>query len=420
MTQRSRADYEHALEMYQSYPMPIRTEEDDRRGLYKRVGDNPHAINQFIFDGRDGFAGPCRILVAGGGTGDSTIFFAQHLKEIGSRCQVVHLDQSAAANAHCRERLDRFGLDNVEIQERSIFDLDPRTDGVFDYVNCNGVLHHLDDPDAGLRRLASVTADDGGMGIWIYAKHGRAGQYHVRSMVLQLVGDRAVDADGLRVAEEILRALPTETLGRFDGSGSMASVLDGTTPDRLGEQLADRFLNRSDVPYSAGEMFEFVNRAGLHVAAFQNPSEALLYEPLLFIRSPDITRHLVGMSVAERADFAEKWHCRLNMHRVYLRKTPFASVLNPGRRLRWIASRRPSEFGRHADEIEVPTAYLTFALRLSDALIEIFERCDGVRTIGQIVAEDHLTVPDMTRWEAIIRVLMLLRALEFVPETEAG
>src|ERR1700729_3266993 len=40
--------------------------------------------------------------------------------------------------------------------------------GEFDYIDCTGVLHHLPDPAAGMRALASVLEPDGGMGVMLY------------------------------------------------------------------------------------------------------------------------------------------------------------------------------------------------------------------------------------------------------------
>ena len=119
------AGYNRTLQQYQDYPMPIRSAEEDRNGQYKRLGDDEFSIRNLLFNGRNRFAEDCRVLVAGGGTGDSTLYFSKLLADLGSTGRVVHLDQSAAANRICRDRVGRFGLENVDIQERSLLDLDP-------------------------------------------------------------------------------------------------------------------------------------------------------------------------------------------------------------------------------------------------------------------------------------------------------
>lgn len=47
----------------------------------------------------------------------------------------------------------------------------------FDKVVCTGVLHHLPDPDEGLRALQDVLNPDGVMHLMVYAAYGRSGVY---------------------------------------------------------------------------------------------------------------------------------------------------------------------------------------------------------------------------------------------------
>ena len=47
----------------------------------------------------------------------------------------------------------------------------------FDQIVCTGVLHHLADPDTGLRALRRVLAPDGAIQVMVYAVYGRAGLY---------------------------------------------------------------------------------------------------------------------------------------------------------------------------------------------------------------------------------------------------
>ncbi len=47
----------------------------------------------------------------------------------------------------------------------------------FDFIACEGVLHHLADPVAGLRALGGVLRRDGVIDLMVYAPYGRAGVY---------------------------------------------------------------------------------------------------------------------------------------------------------------------------------------------------------------------------------------------------
>ena len=54
-----------------------------------------------------------------------------------------------------------FGLDNLRFEMRDVKELSAARDGQFDAVLCCGLLYHLDDPFAFLRKLRELTAEDG-------------------------------------------------------------------------------------------------------------------------------------------------------------------------------------------------------------------------------------------------------------------
>ena len=65
--------------------------------------------------------------------------------------------------------------------------------GLFDYINCSGVLHHLVEPEAGARALASVLAPHGALGVMVYGELGRIGVYHAQDMLRLVCGDAPLD-----------------------------------------------------------------------------------------------------------------------------------------------------------------------------------------------------------------------------------
>ncbi len=79
--------------------------------------------------------------------------------------------------AIARARAEARGLTNIVWERGSLLDLPSFGLGTFDYIDCCGVLHHLPDPAAGLAALVSVLAPGGGMGLMVYAPHGRTGVY---------------------------------------------------------------------------------------------------------------------------------------------------------------------------------------------------------------------------------------------------
>ena len=57
------------------------------------------------------------------------------------------------------------GLNNIRFVQGSLLEAKALVGGDFDYVDCCGVLHHLDAPEAGLAALKAVLKPAGGMGV---------------------------------------------------------------------------------------------------------------------------------------------------------------------------------------------------------------------------------------------------------------
>ena len=131
-------------EQYEAYPYPERDPADEHRRLLNPIIDALDFLNYYGFSGKKRFEDGFDVLIAGGGTGDSTIFLAEQLR--GKPARIVHLDISAAAINIAKKRAEVRGLDNIDWIQGSILETNHFVKQSFDYINCSGVLHHLEDP----------------------------------------------------------------------------------------------------------------------------------------------------------------------------------------------------------------------------------------------------------------------------------
>ena len=92
---------------YETYPYPERDPADEHKRLCKPVLASLEVMNHYCFKGKRDFRQGFRALVAGGGTGDSTIWLAEQLK--GTDAAVVHLDISAASTDLAKARAEIRG-----------------------------------------------------------------------------------------------------------------------------------------------------------------------------------------------------------------------------------------------------------------------------------------------------------------------
>jgi len=134
---------------YDDHPYPPPVENLER---YKRRWQDPQrrrADFHLFWPDREYREDPS-ILIAGCGTSQA----AKHALRWPA-AQVIGIDLSATS-IHQTELLKKqHGLNNLQVHQLAIEDVS--TLGMsFDQIVCTGVLHHLEDPDAGLSALKDV------------------------------------------------------------------------------------------------------------------------------------------------------------------------------------------------------------------------------------------------------------------------
>lgn len=165
--------------------------------------------------------------------------------------RVTGIDFSATS-IRCTEVLKRkHALDNLQVRQLAIAEV-AALGSAFDQIICTGVLHHLPDPDAGLRALRAALAPGGAMHLMVYAPYGRTGVYMFQELC-RLIGVRA-DAGDIAALTAALEALPpTHPL----------AALAREAPDfRDPAGIADALLHPQDRAYSVTQLFDLLERNG--------------------------------------------------------------------------------------------------------------------------------------------------------------
>ena len=187
------------------------------------------------------------ILIAGCGTSQAV---RHALSE--PDAHVTAIDISETSLRHTSELQQKYDLRNLRLHRLAIERVGELGE-TFDQIVCTGVLHHLSDPDAGLRALRGVLARDGAMHVMVYAPYGRAGVTMMQDYC-RLLGVGVGD-DDLRDLGATIRALSADhPIARL-----AKKAKDFLTPDAL----ADALLNPQDRAYSAPELHDWLERCGL-------------------------------------------------------------------------------------------------------------------------------------------------------------
>jgi SAM-dependent methyltransferase len=245
-------------DQYEAFPYPPRNPADEKVRLENSWHDFLELINFYCFKGMNTFSHEFQVLVAGGGTGDQTIFLAEQLRH-NRRAQVVHLDISEKGNEIARRRAEVRKLANITWVQGSVLDLSSSKLGPFDYINCVGVLHHLDDPRAGLQALGSVLKDDGAMSLMLYGKYGRTGVYQLQELLRRINLDEAGLQARLANTKIVLNSLPkTNWFKRSED-------IIGDHKEYGDAGIVDLLLHTQDRPFTVDELYDLVESCGLHV-----------------------------------------------------------------------------------------------------------------------------------------------------------
>lgn len=294
-------------EFYTHHPYPPPVENLDRARDEWR-DENRRRADYHLFWPHRPYREDLEILVAGCGTWQA----AKHAV-CRPRCHVLGIDVSQTSLDHTEKLRRKYNLTNLEIRALPI----ERADELgrrFDLIVCTGVLHHLADPDAGLRALRSVLKADGLLYLMVYAPYGRTGVYMLQEYCRRLgIGTSEREIGDLMA---VLRTLPQHH--------PLAALLRGSRDAANPDALADALLNPRDRSYSAPQLFAFLEDNGLTFGRWY--SQAPYLPECGAIASTPHAARLIALPERERYAAMELWRGSLATHSVIASRSDASEV----------------------------------------------------------------------------------------------
>jgi SAM-dependent methyltransferase len=214
-----------------------------------------------------------QVLVAGCGTGQHALVAADRWP----RAELLAIDLSRASLAHGIARTEALGIKRIRFALADLLAIGS-LGRRWPVIEAVGVLHHLDDPQAGLAALAQVLAPGGVMLVALYSRRARA----------RLAEARALVGGAAQTSAEI-RAFRSQALVRLDAPEITHS------PDfySIGG-CRDLVFHVREQSYDLLEIGAMVAAAGLEVLALEAPASPV-------VAAPDPT-DLAGWDAIERGD----------------------------------------------------------------------------------------------------------------------
>ena len=200
-----------------------------------------------------------RILDAGCGTGVGT----EYLVHLNPEASVIGIDISPEALKVAKERCQRSGAsDRATFQELNVEQAHTQ-EGQFEIINCVGVLHHLPDPVAGIKALASKLAPGGIMHIFVY---GELGRWEVRLMQNAIALLQPNDyQEGVKIGRKLFATLPENN--RLVKREKERWALD----NQRDACFADMYVHPQEIDYNINTLFDLIEESGLEFVGFSNP-----------------------------------------------------------------------------------------------------------------------------------------------------
>ena len=237
---------EEVRDFYERMPYPAPRTSLDAHGDHYKNPDRRRAEFHLMWPAKQPRGGQ-EILIAGCGTSQAARYA---LREPDAR--ITAIDISDTSLRHTRDLQRKYNLENLELHRLPIERV--REIGrSFDLVVCTGVLHHLPDPDYGIRALRDVLRPSGAMRLMVYARYGRAGIYMMQEYCRLL--EIKASATDLKSLGDALTALPPDH--------PISGLLHRSKDFRRPEAMADALLHPQDRAYTVPEMYAWLDRCGM-------------------------------------------------------------------------------------------------------------------------------------------------------------
>ena len=282
-------------EFYTSHPYPPPIDNLDRARDLWQDPDIHRAEYHLIWPRRE-YHADLDVLVAGCGTWQAAKFALTH-----PSARVTGIDIAPTSLQHTEALKQKYDLKNLETHQLGIENV-AELDHQFELIVCTGVLHHLADPDEGLRALRSALRPDGAMYLMLYAPYGRTGiamfQEYCRTL-------------GIGTSPQEISEL-TATLSLLPQHHPLVSMFRGARDSLNAGALIDALLNPRDRTYSVPDLYDFVERNDMRLGRWywQAP-----YSPLCgaLAETPHAAR-LAALPERDRYKAVELWRGLISNH----------------------------------------------------------------------------------------------------------
>ena len=255
---------------YEGWPYPAWTR--ITLGAAKRL---PDVIEEMDADVANALPVQASMLIAGCGTGRQAASVALRFPD----AAVTAIDVSEASLDYARRQCAALGVTNVrflKLDLHDVADLGQR----FHAIHSAGVLHHVAEPERGLKLLAGVLEPGGVMRIMVYNRHQRLMVSGARAFLISDLLQEPISDDLLRRVRQRFLEQPNHPAASYVIRSRDFATLAGTH---------DLLLHRHEDPFDFPRIERALDHAGMRMLSFDMPTPVIAarYDALF----PDDPKH---------------------------------------------------------------------------------------------------------------------------------
>lgn len=242
------------------------------------------------------------ILDAGTGSGDRIIEVAKKY----SRSQITAIDFCVNSIEKAKLKANQQNLDNIHFKEEDIMNLFS-WEKKYDVIFVMGVLHHLSNPELGLKHLSGLLKERGILFCYLYGLYGGASRLRHKKIIELFSYEYPDDLDfKLQICKE-LKLMPKEYGW---------SYVDNIDDESLNSLLADCFFNVNEKLYDYDEILHLMSNkelSGFNILGITTENVGVLvnldlknpnyYSPMKFDivnKSPFLKNIYMKLSVSDK------------------------------------------------------------------------------------------------------------------------
>jgi SAM-dependent methyltransferase/Tfp pilus assembly protein PilF len=198
------------------------------------------------------------VLVAGCGTGQEAIGASRRF----ANAKVLAVDLSLPSLAYARRKTQEMGISNINYAVADILEM-PTLAQQFDIVESGGVLHHMRDPETGLRALTAVTKPGGLILLALYSETGRQDLAAAETFAER--GKYEATPEGLRRFRHDIIDLPPDDPAR--------TIADKRDDFYNLSMLRDMLFHVQEQRFTIPRVAAAIRSSGLELLGFATPPE---------------------------------------------------------------------------------------------------------------------------------------------------